>query len=168
MPASVHMPDKPETANWYTRREGTIRGPYSAGHVSRYLLLGRIRASDELSRDGRNWCPVSECPELLPDEFGDLSSWQDYQQLVMARISADERRARRRSQEPGVPPPGVSERRTGVERRRLDRDMAAFTCHLPGHREVPHRQWQACPLRACLLATLLATLIIAWIGVAFR
>ena len=146
-----------------------------------------VQALDGLAAGAR---PTGERPVLLIDEIDKADTdFQDDMLDVLdqmefdiieidktikaltrpeSTLSADERRARRRSQEPGVPPPGVSERRTGVERRRLDRDMAAFTCHLPGHREVPHRQWQACPLRACLLATLLATLIIAWIGVAFR
>ena len=37
-------------AGWFTRREGVIRGPFPAGEITRYILLGRIRLDDELSR----------------------------------------------------------------------------------------------------------------------
>jgi hypothetical protein len=37
------------TIAWYTRREGIVRGPFEPGHITRYILLGRIRLDDELS-----------------------------------------------------------------------------------------------------------------------
>jgi len=40
---------------WYARRDGRVRGPFTAEELRRYLLLGRICEDDELSRDGMEW-----------------------------------------------------------------------------------------------------------------
>ena len=83
---------------WYSRRQGVTRGPFSAGDITRYLLLGRIRLDDELSTDKIVWSPANRFSEMLPPEISNLTSWDDYQNLVEARMQVDERKSERRCQ----------------------------------------------------------------------
>ena len=78
-------------SQWYARRNGTVRGPFTDERIARYILLGRIRLNDELSLDRVRWQPAREYPELFPKELLQLSSWEDYQKLVVARMKVDER-----------------------------------------------------------------------------
>lgn len=163
------MSRKDEQLTWYTRRDGKVRGPFSASHVTRYILLGRIRVADELSDNRSSWRPLTECSELIPDEFSVLASRDDYQRLLMARISVDERRSQRRQDEgaQGLPA-DMTERRQRPERRGGDRSMEALVCHLMAHAGSPGKRQQASSLRTYLLATLLVTLVVAWFNAAFR
>jgi hypothetical protein len=81
---------------WYTRRDGVMRGPFSAENISRYMLLGRIRLDDELSQDCETWVVAAELDNLLPGELKSQSCWDDYQQLLTAHMRADERKSDRR------------------------------------------------------------------------
>ncbi len=105
---------------WYARRDGVIRGPFTVLLVSRYILLGRIRLDDELSEDRVSWQPAKSVAELLPDEVRTLSSWADYQQLVVSRLQVDERRHERRKSRPGINDQPNDERRSGQDRRTQD------------------------------------------------
>lgn len=82
--------------NWYVRRGGEVRGPFPAGLVSRYVLLGRLRLKDEVSPDGEQWLPVGEVPELIPEVLLDAARHRDdpevQERLAAARRWADERR----------------------------------------------------------------------------
>lgn len=102
-----------EKALWYTRREGDVRGPYPAGQIGRYILLGRIRDTDEVSQDAVRWEPLGAHPELLPPEMLDADSEEGRQRLLLARIREDERSGRDRR--------GGAGGRDGHDRRRLDR-----------------------------------------------
>jgi hypothetical protein len=167
MPERVVMAPISDNSQWYAMRDGRVRGPFNADYVTRYILLGRIRLNDRLSQDQRKWYPVTDLPELLPEELSGLSSWDDYQQLVIARIRVDERVASRRKQNvPGKELP--QERRSLPDRRRVDGDAEFFRYHLmdrmsgssgrPGNRESP-------VLRLFLLVTLLATLLVAYFSI---
>ena len=81
---------------WYARRNGTVRGPFTDENITRYILLGRIRLKDELSQDRIRWRSVGDYPGLFPEELLQLSSWEDYQTLVVARMKVDERLEERR------------------------------------------------------------------------
>ena len=103
---------------WYTRREGVVRGPYPAGQISRYILLGRIRMTDQLRADaGGHWKPVSERPELIPEVMKLPPTEENCQKLVMARMREDERRPGDRRERSPRPPAEIVERRQGHERR---------------------------------------------------
>ena len=106
--------------DWYARRDGVIRGPFTVVLVTRYILLGRIRLDDELSEDRVSWQPARSIAELLPDEVRSLSSWTDYQQLVVARLQVDERRQERRVSRTDVSQLPNDERRSGQDRRSQD------------------------------------------------
>jgi hypothetical protein len=154
---------------WFTRREGRVRGPYSSDHITRYILLGRIRPDDELSSDRFHWHPVTKCTEFLSGIYGEESGRDDYQLLAMARISADERRSERRQEAgEGGPPPGIPERRRGTERRQPGRNAESFVYHLMSDRTVSGKRPGSQSLRPCLLGTLLVTLVVAWFSDAFR
>jgi hypothetical protein len=167
VPENTFMASASDNLLWYAMRDGRVRGPFTADYITRYLLLGRIRFNDRISQDQLKWYPVTDFPELLPEELSGLSSWDDYQQLVVARIRVDERIATRRRQQ--VPVETLQqERRTLPDRRRVDGDAGFFRDHLMDrmsnssgrmvNRESP-------VLRLFLLATLLATLVVAYFSI---
>ncbi len=47
---------------WYVRREAVTNGPFPTGAIKRYVVLGRIRPTDEVSRDRVEWRAVSREP----------------------------------------------------------------------------------------------------------
>jgi hypothetical protein len=111
------MKDRRDEYWWYTRRDGVVRGPYHPQRVSRYILLGRIRESDELSMDKRNWFPVHALPGRAPEEMHGTSSGQDYERLLLSFRNADERyRPDRRTAGVTVSDAHM-DRRSGAERR---------------------------------------------------
>lgn len=90
---------------WYVRRSTTVQGPYSASVIQRYLLLGRLRLSDRVSPDGRCWTPLTQRPELIPDEMRDLGTDEGRARFEAARRAVDERGADR--EEPAGRAPSV-------------------------------------------------------------
>ena len=83
--------DLPE--HWYVQQGARLQGPYTADDVRRYLLLGRIRRSDRVSRDGDLWEPVTQVPELIPEELLDLDSEQGWRDYLARYRRVDERAA---------------------------------------------------------------------------
>lgn len=162
------MSGNSESARWYARRNGTVRGPFADEVVSRYILLGRIRLNDELSRDCNSWQPVTDFPHLLPGELSRLENWDDYHKLVMARIKYDERVSDRR-QRSTAPVPG-QERRTGKERRCADSNTEFFRYLLMNrssdvrNRENNNQQ----SYRVFLLMALLISLVVAYFSLTQR
>jgi len=80
------MPD-----HWYVQQGARLQGPYTASDIRRYLLLGRIRRNDRVSRDGDLWEPVTQVPELIPEELLDLDSEQGWQEYLEKHRNVDER-----------------------------------------------------------------------------
>ncbi|HLA74704.1 MAG TPA: hypothetical protein VJM76_02175, partial [Gammaproteobacteria bacterium] len=116
---------------WYMRR-GTedIRGPFPAGLVSRYILLGRIRQTDELSVDKQQWRLVSDLPELVPAVMTPVSDEEleadRLQRLMLAKRWEDERLAGdRRAGKPPLSPSGTPlyNRRSGDRRQPEDAEL---------------------------------------------
>lgn len=89
-----------ENRNWFVRRGDEIRGPFPAGLVSRYVLLGRIRIRDEVSTDRQSWCEVRQVPELIPEVMLDAArnsgDAEAQQKLAAARRWADDNTAKER------------------------------------------------------------------------
>jgi Pentapeptide repeats (8 copies) len=84
--------DKQKKQLWYVRRGNAVQGPYPAGLISRYILLGRIHESDEVSRGDNSWVRIADMPELVPEVM--QSSMEDAvsrQRLMAAKRWADER-----------------------------------------------------------------------------
>jgi len=140
---------------WYSRREGVIRGPFTAELVTRYLLLGRIRLNDELSSNRTNWLPADSFADMLPSEVVNLDSWEDYQRLVEARMQVDERKAERRRHTCANQGKCHPERRIKGDRRHTDDSILVRQyLYYNSGRQVGRR-----PL---LLTLLLVTLMYAW------
>ena len=102
---------------WYTRQEGKTDGPFAAGLVTRYILLGRLEMDDMVSEDKEIWQKVRNVSGLIPDVMkGDPDDPMYEERLMAARRWADERLAEdRRADEPeGY----IDERRTNDGDRR--------------------------------------------------
>jgi hypothetical protein len=84
--------EKQKKRLWYVRRDNSVQGPYPAGLITRYILLGRIRRSDEISSGDDTWTKISDMPELIP-EVVQLNSDDPIsrQRLMAAKRWADER-----------------------------------------------------------------------------
>lgn len=79
---------------WYTRRGDEIRGPFPQGLITRYILIGRILMTDELSADQVRWLPVGDFPEVIPEPMrSDPLNPQTQEKLRIARRREDEREA---------------------------------------------------------------------------
>jgi hypothetical protein len=80
---------------WYIQKGARIQGPFSTNEVGRFLLLGRVRNTDRVSRDGELWEPVTQVPELIPEELLDLDTDHGWNRFLGARAVEDERREQR-------------------------------------------------------------------------
>ena len=124
---------------WFVRREGVIRGPFTEVKIKNYLLLGRVLLTDELSQGGVDWLRASHCEELVPDLLRLAPTPENQQRLLEARMLVDERSAGdRRAREPN-PPAEIRERRTGRERRKPEpvavlRFREIKSCQDPGQK----------------------------------
>ncbi len=77
---------------WYTRQRSEVRGPFPAGLITRYILLGRLQIEDEVSQDGTKWRQIRYVMELIPDVMrGDIDDPFGKERLEAAKRWADER-----------------------------------------------------------------------------
>ena len=160
------MSDEENPAQWYARRDGVVRGPFSPNEVSRYILLGRIRLDDDISTDQNNWQTAGSIASILPEEILDLSSWSEYQRLIISRLQLDERVADRRDPDSLPPETAGNDRRTGCERRRENAAMN-ITRSVYGEGRADNTGGR----RAAgmfVLTLVLAALVVAWLVPAFR
>lgn len=109
---------------WYTRRDGVVRGPYPEKQIGRYILLGRIRDSDEVRPGDGDWVPLKSCPELVPEVMKLPPTEENLQKLALARLREDERRPRDRRDGEAPVSDAVRERRRGLERRQPESEEA--------------------------------------------
>ena len=49
-----------DESQWYVQKGSRVQGPFSTNEVGRFLLLGRVRNTDRVSRDGELWEPVTQ------------------------------------------------------------------------------------------------------------
>lgn len=102
---------------WFTRRDGVVRGPFPAAWIRSYILLGRIRMTDELRLGTGEWQAAFRCEALIPAVLRQPLTEDNLAVLRRARREVDERGpVDRRSQEAATAE--QLERRTGGERRR--------------------------------------------------
>jgi len=150
---------------WYTRRDGVMRGPFSAENISRYMLLGRIRLDDELSQDCETWVVAAELDNLLPGELKSQSSWDDYQQLLTAHMQADERKSDRRVRKRKHYLDRNVELRVAGERR-SDIDNALLSQHLLAKAMFAVKQHPVLRRKrpVFLFVVFLVTLMFAWLS----
>jgi len=80
-----------DESQWYVQKGSRVQGPFSTNEVGRFLLLGRVRNTDRVSRDGELWEPVTQVPELIPEELLNLQSDEGWNQFLSVRQATDER-----------------------------------------------------------------------------
>ena len=80
-----------DESQWYVQKGSRVQGPYSTIEVGRFLLLGRVRNTDRVSRDGELWEPVTQVPELIPEELLDLEDAHGWTRFMEQRRQLDER-----------------------------------------------------------------------------
>lgn len=80
-----------DESQWYVQKGSRVQGPFSTNEVGRFLLLGRVRNTDRVSRDGELWEPVTQVPELIPEELLNLQSDEGWNQFLNVRKASDER-----------------------------------------------------------------------------
>lgn len=95
--------DKTQRQLWYTRRGELVQGPFPAGQITRYIILGRILLTDEVSVDGKVWVPLNQVPEMIPElTQSDTSDPALRQRLQAAKRWEDERSRDRRGEADAV------------------------------------------------------------------
>lgn len=151
------------SVQWYSRRDGVVRGPFSSENVTRYILLGRIRLSDELSADRQTWLEAEQVSGVMPDVMARHGSQDECQLYLEARMLADERVASRRSATCKNCGNCKQERRQLPDRRSTEsRQLSAprVAGQMP-----PHYRHQYFPsrLRHLLLTVILASLLFVWL-----
>lgn len=100
MPEHSHM--------WFVRRGATVKGPFAGAAIRRFIVLGRVRDSDEVSPDQGEWTAVGRHPAFSEDAALAVSGAHP----ELAR--EDERSGRdRRHDAVGM----TAERRAGEDRR---------------------------------------------------
>lgn len=82
-----------DESQWYVQKGSRVQGPFSTNEVGRFLLLGRVRNTDRVSRDGELWEPVTQVPELIPEELLNLQSDDGWNRFLKVRDGQDERRS---------------------------------------------------------------------------
>ena len=87
---------------FYTRRDNEVHGPFPVGQITRYLILGRVKISDEISEDHETWQAIANRPELIPDVLNlDMNIAENREKLRAAKRWADERRLHSSSEPDG-------------------------------------------------------------------
>jgi uncharacterized protein YjbI with pentapeptide repeats len=93
-------PDSNRRQLWYTRRGEAVQGPFPAGQITRYIILGRVLLTDEVSMDRKVWVPLNQVPEMIPDLVqSDTDDPALRQRLQAAKRWEDERSRNRREAE---------------------------------------------------------------------
>ena len=105
---------------WYTRRDDTIKGPFPSGTIRRFVVLGRVLLTDEVSSDQQQWQLVKDVPEVVSPAIRKAIVEGDTAYLLAARLCEDERAGRERRTVQGDI--GFAQQRKD-ERRRLEPDL---------------------------------------------
>lgn len=153
---------RPRPRLWYTRRGDDVKGPFPVGQVRRYVLLGRIRMSDEVSPDGAAWRRVSQVPEVIPEVMKHLDSPEDFDRLEQARLREDERLDPDRRLNSNLPEQTERERRGNDRRRSESVDMIQ---HRLGKRDLLQRMRDSAPryrIQLAVTAALVAGVLIGY------
>lgn len=91
--------DKTPRQLWYTRRGELVQGPFPVGQITRYVILGRVLLTDEVSTDGKIWVPLNQVSEMIPELVqSDTSDPALRQRLQAAKRWEDERSRDRRGE----------------------------------------------------------------------
>ncbi|TCV90197.1 pentapeptide repeat-containing protein [Sulfurirhabdus autotrophica] len=112
---------------WFIKQGEAINGPFPAGVITQYLLLGRVTPTYMVSLDKITWSPISDFDEFLPETLPEQSPgnivFQKPPHWQIERISAsrrwiDERTRDRRLEE--LPTSEAPKRRKRIDRRMIE------------------------------------------------
>ncbi len=84
---------------WYIRRSETVQGPFPSGTLRRFVLLGRVKLSDQVSLDKQQWESVSRVPEVVPPEVRKAAAEGHLEDVLPIHLREDERGLERRRKE---------------------------------------------------------------------
>lgn len=157
------MERRESARRWYARRDGVVRGPFTASDVTRYILLGRISLDDDVSEDRITWQNVKSVAAMLPPELRQLSSWEDYQRLIIARMQADERKSNRRDAAAVADEMPASERRAGDDRRSEEGVLTLARYFFSASETIKTPRARTYRLGTLVLTIMLAVLAVAWL-----
>ncbi len=76
---------------WYIRRSGKIKGPFPSGTLRRFILVGRVKPSDQVSLDRKKWQGVMEVPEVVPPEVRKAAAQGHLDDVLPTQLGEDER-----------------------------------------------------------------------------
>lgn len=158
-------------SQWYARRGGIVRGPFTNEYMARYILLGRIRLDDELSQDRVSWRSAREYPLPFPRALLEPSCPGDRLRLRDALGMVDERVGQRRVMMSTESWSVRRERRVSDDRRcSSDAEDILGDARLIDfrHQQGDVHNWICQPLRTVLLAMLLMMLVLAYLGLSGR
>jgi uncharacterized protein YjbI with pentapeptide repeats len=110
-------PSRRHPVLWYTRRNAIVQGPFPAGLITRYIVLGRITETDELSQDLVTWKPLAELPELIPDFLHENHAAAQHRLEATRRWENERTRDDRRRERVEI-----SEERRSIRDRRMKAD----------------------------------------------
>jgi hypothetical protein len=90
MPAEQEKDNKQKL--WFVRRGDSIKGPFPGGTLRRFILLGRVVPSDEVSLDRESWQGIMDVPEAVPPEIRKAAAEGKLYEVLQASLVEDERR----------------------------------------------------------------------------
>jgi len=142
---------------WYVKHKGEVLGPFPSGAVRRSLLLGRVRPTDDVTFDGKNWQPASEVPEVVPPEMRKALEEGDESALHVGRMREDTRsgRERRTAESDEVYKQRRKGERRSEEKGEISKRRAARSALLKQKKE-------RLPLRSAFISVLLIAGIIGY------
>ncbi len=89
MPAEAAKDNKQKL--WFVRRAESIKGPFPSGTLRRFILLGRVLPSDQVSTDRKSWQSVMDVPEVVPPEVRKAAAEGNLYDVLPAKLREDER-----------------------------------------------------------------------------
>lgn len=83
---------------WYLRHGGTLLGPYPTPRVRELLKSGAISPEWDVSLDGKDWLPLIQATQLLPDDKSGVviessdekTAWEEERQRAQDRWQGQE------------------------------------------------------------------------------
>lgn len=76
---------------WYVRRAETVQGPFPSGTLRRFVLLGRVKLTDQVSTDKEKWLSVKGVPEVVPPEVRKAEAEGHLDDILPIHLREDER-----------------------------------------------------------------------------
>ena len=76
---------------WFIRRSGKVQGPFPSGTLRRFILLGRVKPTDQVSLDKEQWQSVMNVPEVVPPEVRKAAAEGHLEDVLPTHLGEDER-----------------------------------------------------------------------------